>query len=66
MKKPLFNSARQTLARARRSRYGLSAIEVVMSTAVLVPLAGLLFFLGIDMSKYIYGLISTLVGWPYT
>ena len=66
MKTPLNISTWHRLTRSRRTRRGMSALEVVMSAGVLLPLAGALFFLGIDMCKYLYGLISTLVGWPYT
>lgn len=64
--KMLLLPTRHMPARSRRARRGLSSLEVVMSAGVLLPLAGLLFFLGIDMCKYLYALISTLVGWPYT
>ena len=66
MKQRLLILARYLPAQSRRARRGLSALEVVMTAGVLLPLAGVLLFLGVDMSKYLYGLISTLVGWPYT
>lgn len=66
MKNRILISALNMPHRSRRARRGLSSLEVVMSAGVLLPLAGVLFFLGIDMCKYLYALISTLVGWPYT
>ena len=65
MNTPSAQRRRLPSARSRRARRGISALEVVMTAGVLLPLAGGLLFLGIDMSKYIYNLISTLVGWPY-
>jgi hypothetical protein len=66
MRQRLLISTWNMPTRSRRARHGMSSLEVVMTAGVLLPLAGLLFFLGIDMCKYLYGLISTLVGWPYT
>ena len=52
-------------AQRRRRRAGLSSLEVVMATAVAVPLAALIFFLGVQMCRYVYGVISGLVTWPF-
>lgn len=46
-------------------RLGMSALEVVMATAVGVPLAGMLFFLSLKICAYVYGAISGLLAWPF-
>jgi hypothetical protein len=46
-------------------RAGTSALEVVMATAVGVPLAAMLFFLGVKMCRYVHGALSGLVTWPF-
>ena len=58
-------SNRLSLCRRSKLRQGMSALEVVMTTAVMLPLAGFIFFLGAKMCSYMYGIISALVGWPY-
>lgn len=55
------NGARRPRQRHRR---GSAHLEVVMTTAVMLPVAGLLFFLGIRMCRYAFEIISGLVGWP--
>lgn len=50
--------------RAKR-RAGFSSLEVVMTTAVMLPLAGLLFFLGIQISRYAYSALSGLLFQPF-
>jgi hypothetical protein len=50
--------------RKKHSR-GISALEVVMSAGVLLPLCAAALFLGAKMYQYVFGIISTLVGWPY-
>ncbi len=46
-------------------RSGNSSLEVVMATAVAVPLAAMLFFLGTQICRYVYGVISGLTTWPF-
>jgi hypothetical protein len=43
----------------------MASLEVVMTMAVMVPLAGAMLFLGIKMCAMLYQVIGTLVGWPY-
>jgi hypothetical protein len=53
----------------QRSRFarrdGTVALEVVMTTAVMLPLAGLILFLGIEMCSTIYQAMGALVAWPF-
>lgn len=47
------------------NRNGLASLEVVMTTAIGVPLAGLLFFLGIQMCRYVYPALGGLLLQPF-
>ena len=51
--------------RSGRRRSGFSNLEVVMTTAIMLPLAGLLFFLGIQMSRYVFTALSGLLLQPF-
>ena len=46
-------------------RAGLANLEVVMTTAIGVPLAGLMFFLGIQMCRYVYAALAGLLLQPF-
>ena len=46
-------------------RRGTVSLEVVMTTAIMLPLAGILFFLGLEMCQTLYQAIGALVGWPF-
>ena len=46
-------------------RRGTASIEVVASAAVMLPVAGGLFFLGLRMSAEVYQAIGALVAWPF-
>ena len=54
-------------ARARRAcdRRGLSALELVLTTALLFPMSVALLLLAMRGAKLLYQVISTLVGWPH-
>ncbi len=41
------------------------SLEVVMSTAVMMPLAFALFLLGLQMCRYVYEMMGTLIAWPF-
>ncbi len=59
---------RTSLAVRRRSvarRQGMMSLEVVMTIAVMLPVAGALLFLGIKMCATIYQAIGALVSWPF-
>jgi hypothetical protein len=43
----------------------MMSLEVVMTIGIMVPAAGLMFFLGIKMCAAAYGAISALVSWPF-
>lgn len=49
----------------RKQRRGLASLEVVMTTAIGVPLAGLMFFLGIQMCRYVYSALAGLLLQPF-
>jgi hypothetical protein len=49
----------------RAGRRGMASLEVVMTAAVMLPVAGALLFLGIKMCATIYQAIGGLVGWPF-
>ena len=46
-------------------RAGMASLEVVMATAVMLPVAGALLFLGIKMCALLYQCIGALVSWPF-
>ncbi len=50
---------------ARHRRRGLANLEVVMTTAIGVPLAGLMFFLGIQICRYVFAAMSGLLLQPF-
>jgi hypothetical protein len=54
----------QYRVRARRRR-GLASLEVVMTTAVMLPIAAAILFLGIKMAAIVYQVIGGLVAWPF-
>jgi len=46
-------------------RLGMANLEVVMTMAIMLPIAGALFFLGVKMCATIYQAIGALVAWPF-
>lgn len=46
-------------------RRGMASLEVVMTIAVMLPVAGALLFLGIKMCATLYQCIGALVAWPF-
>lgn len=61
---------RRTLGRSRthrtgRVRRGLSSLEVVLATGIMLPLAIALFFVGRRACGRLYEIIESLVTWPY-
>ena len=48
-----------------KHRRGAASMEVVMATAVAVPLAGLVFFLGIAICRYVFGALSGMLLQPF-
>ncbi len=55
----------QSLRRIRRARRGMMSLEVVMTIAVMLPVAGLLLILGAKMCGILYQAIGALVAWPF-
>jgi hypothetical protein len=56
------------ISRRRREkllRRGMANLEVVMTIAVMLPVAGALLFLGIKMCALLYQCIGALVSWPF-
>ena len=60
---------RKTMERRnhRRSvcRRGLATLEVIMTTAVMLPIAAAILWLGIKMASIVYQVIGALVAWPF-
>jgi hypothetical protein len=48
-----------------RSRRGLASLEIVMTTAVMLPIAAAILFLGIKIAAIVYQVIGALVAWPF-
>jgi hypothetical protein len=46
-------------------RRGLASLEVVMTTAVMLPIAAAILWLGIKMASIVYQVIGALVAWPF-
>jgi hypothetical protein len=46
-------------------RGGMASLEVVLTIIVMLPVAGILFFLGVKLCAVIYQTIGTLVSWPF-
>ena len=46
-------------------RTGNASLELVMATAVAVPLAGLMFFFGVTVCRYIYNALCGLLLQPF-
>ena len=65
MRQPMQPGQRLGTQRLARRRAGFSNLEVVMTTAIMLPLAGLLFFLGIQMSRYVFSALSGLLLQPF-
>ena len=59
------NSNRSHRLRRNLKRSGMASLEVVMTIAVMLPIAGALFFLGVKMCATIYQAIAGLVSWPF-
>lgn len=49
----------------RYRRRGLATLEVIMTTAVMLPIAAAILFLGIEMAAIVYQVIGGLVAWPF-
>jgi hypothetical protein len=49
----------------RPGRRGLASLEVVMTTAVMLPIAAAILWLGIKMAAIVYQVIGPLVAWPF-
>jgi hypothetical protein len=50
---------------SRHRRRGLATLEVIMTTAVMLPIAAAILFLGIEMAAIVYQVIGGLVAWPF-
>ena len=59
------HSSRARRASRRRTRHGLASLEVVMTTAVMLPIAAAILFLGIKMAAIAYQVLGGLVAWPF-
>lgn len=61
---PLFQRAANNRSKLRQ-RSGMATLEVVMTIAVMLPVAGALLFTGIKICAALYQTIGTLVSWPF-
>lgn len=52
-------------SRQRQTRRGTSSIELVMATAVAIPIAGGILFLGFRMCSYVFSALSGLLSMPF-
>jgi hypothetical protein len=57
--------SKRTFGRSIDRRRGMASLEVVMTIAVMLPVAGFLFFVGIKLCAAIYQMIGALVMWPF-
>jgi len=48
-----------------RNRRGLASLEVVMTAAVMLPIAAAILWLGFKMAAIVYQVIGALVAWPF-
>lgn len=46
-------------------RGGMMSLEVVMTMAIMIPVAGALLLLGVKMCALLYQCIGALVAWPF-
>jgi hypothetical protein len=46
-------------------RHGAASLELVMATAVAIPIAGGLLFLGFKICSYVFAALSGLVSMPF-
>lgn len=51
--------------RQRRRRRGLAALEIVMVTALTLPMAAAVFWLVVLTVRRFFGMLGTGVSWPY-
>ena len=51
--------------RRGRARRGLASLEVVMTTAVMLPIAAAILFLGFKLAAIAYQVLGGLVAWPF-
>ena len=56
---------KRRLHRPRVVRRGLATLEVIMTTAVMLPIAAAILWLGIKMASIVYQVIGALVAWPF-
>jgi hypothetical protein len=60
-----FETASRNIGRGRRTRRAMANLEVVMSIAVMLPIAGAMLYLGINILTKLYQCIGTIVTWPF-
>lgn len=46
-------------------RRGLASLEIVMTTAVMLPIAAAILFLCIKIAAIVYQAIGAMVAWPF-
>lgn len=58
-------SKRLSRRKSKGLRTGMMSLEVVMTIGIMVPVAGILFFLGIKMCAAAFQAIDAMVSWPF-
>jgi hypothetical protein len=53
------------LSRVRSARRAMANLEVVMTVAVMLPIAAVMLFLGVKILTTLYQCVGALVAWPF-
>lgn len=56
---------RSTHHHLRQTRSATASIELVMATAVAIPIAGAILFLGFIVCSYVFSALSGLISMPF-
>lgn len=54
-----------SLASRRAQRCGAASLQLVMATAVAIPIAGGVLFLGFQICRYVFSALSGLLSMPF-
>jgi len=60
-----WNRIRSRSSRRWKSRRGASSLELVMTTAIVLPLSGFAFYAGVQALQFIFSVDSALLLAPY-
>lgn len=65
LRRGLFPMKAQASLRQRSVRCGAASLEVVLTTAVVLPLAALMFFLGVKICQYVFRGVDGMMTLPW-